>query len=305
MKKLLWWLLWVGAVGLGVACSTFGGKISTPTSSTMGATITPASPTVALSPKLTHRTIILLQTPTPDSELARYLMGVESKLRHSAKVIPEMALGLVDACDARFIIAFPYREPHRRGGLNLVIVGLPRERDGAVHSGEHEILWHWGDEGLFPEQWLEIYLFDISVDGTIRIQFLMREPDGAWKTGVVSGDCPGDDLQLTGIFPLSNPDDFTLIVTRFSMKAPLDFWLQDGGQLRRYHWEPRTDILLWSTEEVPGKLIAVEWSEDSPDHSGDGMPDMILTWDVSGERIQWIYEADGLEFRFVGEIDAK
>jgi len=77
-------------------------------------------------------------TPTPDPELVRYLRGVESILRHSARVVPEQALGLGHVCDERYIIAFPYLEPDRRGGMTFLVVALEREPDGPVREGEHK-----------------------------------------------------------------------------------------------------------------------------------------------------------------------
>jgi hypothetical protein len=146
------------------------------------------------------------------------------------------------------------------------------------------------------------------VEGLLTIQFLLQEPDGpGWQVGLASAPCPGDDLRMVGIFPVSHPDDYTLLFTRYDAQAPLDFWLQDGDQLRRYNWEPWTGTLLWTLEETPGRLVAVEWGEDSPDLTGDGIPDLVIHWDASGdasgETVRWVYAADGPEFIPVGAAD--
>jgi hypothetical protein len=96
-----------------------------------------------------------------------------------------------------------------------------------------------------------------------------------------------------------------LLSTRYSAQAPLDFWLQDGDQLRRYHWEPWIDTLLWTLEETPGRLVAVEWAEDAPDLTGDGLPDLVIDWEVSGETVRWVYVADGDAFVPVGPADSE
>lgn len=243
--------------------------------------------------------------PTPDPEVARYLKGVESVLlQHSPRLVPERSLGVGHACDERYFIAFPYIPPDRRGGMSFMVAALEREPDGTVREGEHIRIWHLGDEGLYIDRWHRISLTDRSVKGLLTIQFLLEEPDGgAWQVGVASAPCPGDDLRMVGFFPLSHPEDYTLLFTRYDAQAPLDFWLQDGDQLRRYNWEPWTGTLLWTLEEIPGRLMAVEWGEDSPDLTGDGIPDLVIHWDVSGETVPWVYAADGPAFIPVGAAD--
>jgi hypothetical protein len=234
--------------------------------------------------------------------VVRYLRGVESILRHSARVVPELALGLGHVCPERYIIAFPYREPDRRGGMNPTIVGLPRAEDGTVAEGQHKMIWHWGDAGLWPDRWQDIYLYDRSRDGLLRVEFLMKQQDATWWIGLISGHCPGDDLVHAGVFPVSDPHDYVFKVTEYSAEGPFDFWIQDAGRLLRYRWEPWTATLLWTLEETPGTLVGVEWDEASPDLTDDGLPDLVVQWNASGELVRWLYAADGEEFVPVGPV---
>jgi hypothetical protein len=187
--------------------------------------------------------------------------------------------------------------------MNLVVVSLKRNPDGTVQEGEHNKIWHIGDEGILNaegqsiDRWRQIALTDKSEEGLVRIQFLVQHPDGSpWYVGVASGLCLEDDLRMIGFFPVSHPQDYTLLFDRYNIDAPLDFWLQDGDQLRQYNWEPWTATLLWTLDDIPGRLTAVEWKENSPDLTGDGIPDLVIQWDVSGEIVRQVYTANGSEF---------
>ena len=48
--------------------------------------------------------------------------------------------------------------------------------------------------------------------------------------------------------------------------------------------------------------MGVEWDEASPDLTGDGLPDLVIQWEVSGERVRWLYAAEGEGFAPVGPV---
>ncbi|MBN2557091.1 MAG: hypothetical protein JXA97_14260 [Anaerolineales bacterium] len=258
----------------------------------------PAPPATATPP-------LLLPTPsyTADPEALHYLQGVEGILRHSARVLPEFTLGLGDVCPDRYLIAFVYVEPDARGGRTLHVDALPQDSD-VVHEGEHYIIWSIQREGLWWDRWNRIYMTDRSEPGSYQLQFLLEEPQGTgWQVGTAFGSCPGDDLQLTGLFPVANPLDFNLLYTRFKEEAPFDFWLQDGEQLHHFQWERWEETLIWTLEETPGRLVSVEWSQDSPDIDGDGTPDLVIHWDANGEEAVSTFTAGESGFLPIEAID--
>jgi hypothetical protein len=54
------------------------------------------------------------------------------------------------------------------------------------------------------------------------------------------------------------------------------------------------------SSEVPGKLHDVIWSQDPEDISDDGDQDLLITWNVDGELVSWIYSPNGSGFKAVG-----
>jgi hypothetical protein len=269
---------------------------STPVFDASIASLSPAhaspTPQPTLSPVETkHATITQRPMPTANPLLARYLEGVEVLLRHSAKVLPGQAIGVDDACESRYIIAFPYLEPDRTGGMTLAVVSLERAPDGTVQEGTHTKLWNVRDEGLYPFQWKRMLLYDHSTPGRIQIEYRLQGlEDSAWYIGLVMGNCMEDQLRMTAWFPVSSPDA-VLCFTRYRSDAPLDLWLEDSGHLDHYHWEPWTGTLLRSLDLTPGRLVDVDWSEDSPDLDSDGVPDLVISWDIDGQIKQQAYAA--------------
>jgi len=244
--------------------------------------------------------------PTLDANVQPYLDNVEEILRHSAVVIKDRAVGIPDACSDMYIMAFPYSEPDRRGGMTLAVTDLKRKEDGSVILKEHEYLWNLKGEGVEPERCKEIFIQDRSEPGLIRISFQVQHPDdSSWRIGVASGPCPGIDLWLAGYFYLENPDDFELLITQFEPDSPKDYWLRDGSQLHRYQWEPWQETLLWTLEDVPGSVKNVVWSENSEDYSGDGQQDLLITWEDGGELSSWIYTQNGSGFTSFGEFNSE
>ena len=115
-----------------------------------------------------------------------------------------------------------------------------------------------------------------------------------WYIGLVMGDCSVDQMRMTAWFPISSPSA-VLLFTRYKPDAPLDLWLDDAGRLELYHWEPWSGTLLWALHPAPGRLVAVDWNEDSPDLNGDGNPDLVITWNIDGriEAQTYISSGDG------------
>lgn len=242
--------------------------------------------------------------PTVDPEVVHYLDNVEAILRHSAVVIKERAIGIADACPTRYILAFPYEEPDRAGGMTLHVTSLVREADGTIIEGEHEYVWNLKGEGVDPERCKTVIIEDRSEEGFIRILFRVQsKDDSSWRIGVASGECPGDEVWLSAYFNLEHPENFAMQMTQFDQGSPVDYWLQDGDRVLRYHWKPWTEELLWSLDDIPGRLLAVEWDEDSKDYSGDGIPDLVITWEISGEPVRWAYAATDSEFIDLGPIE--
>lgn len=258
-----------------------------------------ASPTIAPLPSSTPQPL-----PTVDPEVVHYLDNVEAILRHSAVVVKERAIGIADACPTRYILAFPYKEPDREGGMTLHMSRLVREADGTIIEGEHEYVWNLKGEGVDPERCKAVIIEDRSVEGFIRILFRVQSPyDSSWRIGVASGECPGDEVWLSAYFNLEHPENHALEMTQYDPVSPVDYWLQDGDQLLRYHWEPWTEELLWIMDDVPGRLLSVEWNENSPDYSGDGTPDLVITWEISGEPVAWAYAAAESGFTPLGPVE--
>ena len=221
--------------------------------------------------------------PTFDAGVQPYLEDVEDILRHSAVVIKDRALGIPDACPDLYITAFPYSEPDRTGGQTLAVTALTREDDGSIILGEHRYLWNLKGEGVDPERCKQVYIQDRSEPGLIRIVFQVQDPyDSSWRIGVASGICPS--LELAGYFYLEHPDDFQLLITTYAQGEPTDFWLRDGSQLLRYHWEPWQETLLWTINDVPGSISDLKWDNTSQDINGDGLPDLAITWNISGNQ---------------------
>lgn len=241
--------------------------------------------------------------PTFDAAVQPYLVNVEEILRHSAVVIKERAVGIPDACPDMYIMAFPYSEPDQRGGMTIAVTDLKRKADGTIIPGEHEYLWNLKGEGADPERCKDIFIQNRSEPGLIRISFQVQDPDDrSWRIGVASGPCPGIDLWLAGYFYLRNPDDFDLLITQYDPRSPTDYWLRDGKQLHYYQWEPWQESLLWTLEEIPGDLHSVTWSQDTEDFTGDGKPDLLITWEVDSGLISQIYRREGSGFTFVREL---
>ena len=235
--------------------------------------------------------------PTQDNEVLPYLDNVEVVLRHSAVVISDRALGIPDACPALYLMAFPYSEPDRRGGMTIQVTSLEKNSDGSVIIGEHKKLWNLKAEGVDPERCKQIFIQNISEPGLIRISFQVQHPDDkSWRIGVSSGTCSEQDLWLAGYFHLNNPDDFQLIITQYDSDSAVDYWLRDGTQLLRYQWEPWQESLLWILDNIPGTINLIEWNENSPDFTGDGLPDLIIEWIISGAVSRSIYSPDGSGF---------
>ena len=109
-------------------------------------------------------------------------------------------------------------------------------------------------------------------------------------------------MWLAGYFYLRNPDDFDLLITQYDPGSPTDYWLRDGKQLYYYQWEPWQETLLWTLEEVPGDLHSVIWSQDAEDFTGDGKPDLLITWEVDSGLISQIYRREGSGFTFVRKL---
>jgi hypothetical protein len=229
---------------------------------------------------------------------------VEDILRHSAVVVKDRAIGIPEACPDRYVLAFPYKEPDRRGGMTLEITSLIRQADGTIVEGEHTPLWNLKGEGMDPERCKRIIIEDRSEPGLIRVAFRVQDPDdSSWRIGVASGECPGEEVWLRAYFLLDHPEDHNLVITQFNDEAPVDYWLQDGDQLSYYQWKPWTEQLIWSLSPIPGKLIEVDWNENSQDYSGDGVPDLHITWDINGEPTRWIYAAEQGSFISFGPIE--
>lgn len=265
----------------------------------------PPPTTIAPTPTPTMRALPT-QSYTADPEAQQYLEGVESILRHSARIYPDLTLGLGYVCPDRYVIAFLYEEPDARGGRTLHVDALPQDPDGTVHQGEHHIIWSIQREGLWWDRWNRIYMTDQSEPGHFRIQFLLEEPQGTgWEVGTAFGTCPGDDLQLTGLFLVENYLDFELIYTRYSEDAPYDFWLRDGDQLLHYHWRRWEETLLWTLDDAPGTLAGVQWSTDSPDIDGDGAPDLILYWNIDDDVVLYAYTAVEDGFELIGTVESE
>ncbi len=250
------------------------------------------APTAALAPTATEE---LPPQPTIDAGVQPYLQDVEDILRHSAVVIKDRALGIPDACPDLYITAFPYSEPDRTGGQTLEITALTRRDDGSIIMGEHHYLWNLKGEGQDPERCKQIYIQDRSEPGLIRIIFQVQDPyDRSWRIGVASGFCPS--VELAGYFYLEHPDDFQLLITKYAEGEPDDFWLRDGSQLLRYHWEPWQETLLWTMEDVPGKITELSWSEGSQDLNQDGLPELEITWEIDGSQMTRFYSPVGNGF---------
>jgi hypothetical protein len=231
--------------------------------------------------------------------MVRYLDGVEALLSHSSKIIFGKAVSFADVCPERYIAAFTFQTSRTdRESLVVAIVGLPRREDGDVVEGEHELLWTWRQEGIEPfvmdrVEWIEQ---DAEWPLTLRTFGIFA---GEWVIGVTSGHCPGDDLHMVGLFTLENPEDFVLEITRFDEDAPFDYWLQDGNQLTHYRWEPWEALHISTLELAPGKLIDTTWDSESPDLNADGVPDIIVRWDISGEVVEISYFEDGQILRLI------
>lgn len=235
--------------------------------------------------------------PTFDAGVQPYLENVEEILRHSAVVIQDRAVGMPDVCPNQYLMAFPYSEPDRRGGMTLAVTGLSRREDGSVIMGEHQYLWNLKGEGVDPERCKEVIIQDRSEPGFIQISFQVQDPnDRTWRIGVASGPCPGIDLWLAGYFYLENPADFQLLITTYDETSATDYWLRDGEQLLRYHWEPWREELLWTLEEVPGSIHDLSWNAGSEDADQDGVPDLVITWEIAGELLKQVFSPSGTGF---------
>lgn len=236
-------------------------------------------------------------TPTFDAAVQPYLDDVEEILRHSAVVIQDRAVGMPDTCPTLYLMAFPYSEPDRRGGMTLAVTGLSRREDGSIIRGDHQNLWNLKGEGVDPERCKEVIIQDRSEPGFIRISFQVQDPDDrSWRIGVAAGPCPGIDLWLAGYFYLQHPDDFQLWITQYDNESKTDYWLRDGDQLLRYHWEPWQESLLWTLDGVPGTIQDLSWNEESPDANQDGVPDLSITWEISGGLATKTYSPSGTGF---------
>lgn len=223
-------------------------------------------------------------TPTLDAGVQPYLDNVEEILRHSAVVIADRAVGIPDACPSLYLMAFPYSEPDRRGGMTLAVTGLTRREDSSIIMGEHQYLWNLKGEGVDPERCKEVIIQDRSEPGYIRISFQVQDPDDrTWRIGVASGPCPGIDLWLAGYFYLQHPDDFQLLITQYDDDSETDYWLRDGDQLLHYHWEPWRESLLWTLDGVENNIHELSWNAGSEDIDQDGLPDLSITWENTGE----------------------
>ena len=235
--------------------------------------------------------------PTQDNDVLPYLDNVEEVLRHSAVVISDRAVGIPDACPTLYLMAFPYSEPDSRGGMTLQVTSLEKKSDGSVINGQHKKLWNLKAEGVDPERCKQIFIQNISEQGLIRISFQVQHPDDkSWRIGVSSGTCSEQDLWLAGYFHLKNPDDFQLIITQYNSDSAVDYWLRDGTQLLRYQWEPWQESLLWILDNIPGTINLIEWNENSPDLTGNGLPDLVIEWIINGSVNRSIYSPDGSGF---------
>lgn len=251
------------------------------------------TPEIDIPPQKTHPSnTVLLPTPTDvspplptfDLDVQPYLDNVEEILRHSAVVIKDRAVGIPDACPSLYITAFPYSEPDRRGGMTLAVTGLTRRDVGSIILGEHQNLWNLQGEGMDPERCKEVIIQNRSEPGLIRISFQVQDPDDrSWRIGVASGPCPGNDLWLSGYFYLQHPDDFQLWITQYNENSDMDYWLRDGDQLLRYQWEPWQETLLWTLNVLQDSIHDLDWNASSADVNQDGVPDLSITWESSGE----------------------
>ena len=266
--------------------------------------MTPPPPTsVAAKPSATAgptATSLTPPLPTFDVGVQPYLENVEEILRHSAVVIKDRAVGIPDACASLYITAFPYSEPDRRGGMTLAVTGLKRRDDGSIIMGEHEYLWNLKGEGMAPERCKDVIIQDRSRPDWIQISFQVQDPyDLSWRIGVASGPCPGIDLWLAGYFFLYHPDDFQLWITQYGTDSPTDYWLRDGNQLLRYQWEPWQESLLWTLENIPGTIHELHWTDESLDVNQDGLPDLAITWNISGEMRTLYYSPFDTGFELI------
>jgi hypothetical protein len=216
--------------------------------------------------------------------------------------MPNLATRLT-ACPERYIIAFPYMNP--RHDYSVRVVGLPYDQAGNVTEGEYIKIWEWGDEGLGNFGLGGVTWLREVDEWPLMLYFLIQHFDGYYMTGAAYSHCPGDEMHLVGLFNIPDPDDFSMKITRFDDGALFDFWLQEGNQLRRLQYDSYEAIELWILEDVPGRLLEVEWSTSSPDRTDDGVPDLVITWDISGEVTQWLYANEGQGFRPVGELDSE
>jgi len=198
-----------------------------------------------------------------------------------------------EVCPERYIAAFTFQTSRTdRHSLVVALVGLPRDADGNVIEGKHELLWTWRQEGIEPfemnkVEWIER---DAEWPLTLRILGIFA---GEWVVGVASGHCPGDDIHMVGLFKLENPDNFSLEITRFEEDAPFDYWLQDGDRLTHYRWEPWKALPISTLETVPGQLMDVIWDNSTPDLNNDGTPDIVIRWNVAGEVVERNYIEEG------------
>jgi len=184
--------------------------------------------------------------------------------------------------------------------LWIAFTSLSRREDGSIIEGEHELLWTFRHEGLEPFVFDRIEWIEHDLEWPLALRFLGIF-GGEWVIGIASGHCPGDDLRLVGLFKLDNPDDFVLEITRFDEDAPFDFWLQDGDRLSHYRWEPWEALHLSTLETAPGKMVEAIWDNNSPDLTGDGIPEIIIRWDVSGEVVERCYVEDGQLLQLIVE----
>ena len=253
------------------------------------------TPKASITPTL-NNTQKALETPTMtmqiDPEIVRYLDGAESLLSHSSTILYDQAQSFADVCPERYIAAFPFRTS-RTDRISLVIafVSLRRHSDGKIVEGEHKLLWTWRQEGIEPYEIDRVEWLMQDEKWPLTLRFLVIFA-GKWMVGITSGTCPGDDIQLVGLFELDHPEEFSLEITRFSDGAPFDFWLQDGDRLTHYHWESWKAIPISTLQPTPGQLVGVTWGDDSPDLNVDSIPEITIRWKVNGEFIELMYSED-------------
>jgi len=266
---------------------------STPTAVTPQASHTPR-PTASLTPA---PTVTLAPSPIPAEAPWWWdnLQGFEQLLPFDA----EPSYGQIwewatrrGCTSAKSIIVVPYRLPN--GQWNIIAVN---GRDRNNPNSKPTIYWDWQQETVKSGYWREIrYLAEPR--GWTTLSFLGLDENGLWWIVAVGGACEAPSL--SAVLPVMHPEKVFFEASWLEQEKRTLYWVLDDTCLNLYEWKDNKPISLWTIDNAPDVTVRPNLRQD---FTGDGKPELALTWGQDEGGIMQIYQSEGTGFRLLGEVE--